>query len=347
MHICLVLFLSGLVSVYATTDDVWMQLVSAQIHEAELGHIREDSKDIPALADELGLKTLVTLVGKAGLVDALKGDGPFTVFGPTDKAFANLPKPFVAFLLKNVTLLSDILEYHVIPAKAESGDLTNDELVKTLMGKPVRINIYKKEKETVITASGRQVIKADQEASNGVIHVVGGVLFPPPGTASDVVAKCPAFSLLLKGLQAAGLVDTLASAGPFTVFAPSDKAVRKIPQKCLIALFKDKAKLTKVLTYHVAPGTYYSAGLSCGDKLKTVEGSDVQVHLGRKGVYVNRATVTYPDLTVTNGVIHVIDSVLFPRDDDVNDFCADVTNEHETIEEEEDELLSRLLNSLH
>lgn len=298
----------------SANDELWMNLMSANImgaltEEMETGP--REGKDIPTLANDLGLTTLVELVKKADLAGALSGAGPFTLFGPTNKAFQALPPKFVDFLLKNVTVLADILKYHVASGKALSTDLKNDQLVPSLQGKNIRINIYKN--GAVITASGRQVTLADQEASNGVIHEVGGVLFPPPGTVTYAVSKCPVFKTLLKAVKIAGLADLLDGEGPFTVFAPDDRAFAKIPSTCLDKLLSNKTLLTAVLKYHVVPGTFYSAGLSCGDKFKTANGQSVHITKIFGRVFVNWSKVTYPDGSVTNGVMHVINRVLLPK----------------------------------
>ncbi|XP_052780939.1 transforming growth factor-beta-induced protein ig-h3-like [Mya arenaria] len=315
--LCLFAFL-GVCGVLGN-DQIWVQLMSSQIEEAAGYDVLAADKNIPTLAGDLGLKTLVTLVKKANLVDTLSGPGPFTVFGPTDQAFAALPKKFVDFLMKNMTVLTAILEYHVASGKVLSSDLKNNMLVPSVQGKDIRINIYKDGK--VITASGRPVTLPDQEATNGVIHVVSGVLFPPAGTVVDVVSKCPVFKTLLKAVTIAGLADTLSGAGPFTVFAPSDKAFARIPKKCIDALLKNKTLLTSVLEYHVAPAVDYSAGLSCGDDVKTLNGASVKITKMFGHLRVNYARVVYADASVTNGVMHVIDRVLFPRE--MNDLCGD------------------------
>jgi uncharacterized surface protein with fasciclin (FAS1) repeats len=119
------------------------------------------------------------------------------------------------------------------------------------------------------------------------------------------------FKTLATALQAAGLVDTLKGAGPFTVFAPTDEAFAKIPKADLDALLKDKAKLTAVLTYHVVPGKVMAKDVKAG-KVKTVQGSELT--LGTTGgVTVDAAKVTQADVVASNGVIHVIDSVVLPK----------------------------------
>ncbi len=119
------------------------------------------------------------------------------------------------------------------------------------------------------------------------------------------------FKTLATALQAAGLVDTLKGAGPFTVFAPTDEAFAKIPKADLDALLKDKAKLTAVLTYHVVPGKVMAKDVKAG-KVKTVQGSELT--LGTTGgVTVDAAKVVQADVVASNGVIHVIDSVVLPK----------------------------------
>ena len=132
--------------------------------------------------------------------------------------------------------------------------------------------------------------------------------------AKDIVETAVAagnFKTLAAALQAAGLVDTLKGPGPFTVFAPTDAAFAKVPKADFDALLKDKAKLTAVLTYHVVPGTVMAKDVKAG-KVKTVQGSELTVAT-MGGVTVDGAKVTATDVVASNGVIHVIDSVVMPK----------------------------------
>ncbi|SDI73346.1 fasciclin domain-containing protein [Lutimaribacter saemankumensis] len=134
------------------------------------------SKDIVDTAVDAGsFTTLVAAVQAAGLVDTLKGDGPFTVFAPTDEAFAALPEGTVEDLLKpeNKDKLTAILTYHVVPGKVMSGDLSNNMMATTVQGGDVTIMT-----EGGVTVDGANVVTADIEASNGVIHVIDGVIMP-------------------------------------------------------------------------------------------------------------------------------------------------------------------------
>ena len=128
----------------------------------------------------------------------------------------------------------------------------------------------------------------------------------------DTAIAAGSFKTLAAALTAAGLVDTLKGAGPFTVFAPTDEAFAKIPKADLDALLKDKAKLTKVLTYHVVPGKVMAADVVKLKEAKTVEGQMLKIDAS-SGVKINGAKVVKADVGASNGVIHVIDSVLLPQ----------------------------------
>ena len=150
---------------------------------------------------------------------------------------------------------------------------------------------------------------------NKLIVIAASTLIATSASAKDIVdtaVSAGQFNTLATALQAAGLVDTLKGPGPFTVFAPTDEAFAKIPKADLDALLKDKAKLTAVLTYHVVPGKVMAKDVKAG-ALKSVEGSPITVAATGNKVMVDNATVTKTDISADNGVIHVIDSVIVPR----------------------------------
>jgi uncharacterized surface protein with fasciclin (FAS1) repeats len=127
----------------------------------------------------------------------------------------------------------------------------------------------------------------------------------------DTAVAAGQFKTLATALQAAGLVETLKGKGPFTVFAPTDEAFAKVPKADLDALLKDKARLTAVLTYHVVPGKVMAKDVKAG-KVKTVQGSELTVGT-TGGVTVDNAKVIKTDIGASNGVIHVIDTVVMPK----------------------------------
>ena len=130
----------------------------------------------------------------------------------------------------------------------------------------------------------------------------------------DTAVKAGSFNTLVAAVKAAGLVDTLKGAGPFTVFAPTDEAFAKLPDGTVDALLKDIPKLKKILTYHVVSGKVKASDFSLTLKsATTVEGSDVKIDTSNGSVKVNEATVSTPDVDADNGVIHIIDTVLIPE----------------------------------
>lgn len=148
-----------------------------------------------------------------------------------------------------------------------------------------------------------------------VALLASSVALAAPNAKADIVDTAIAagsFKTLAAALQAAGLVDTLKGKGPFTVFAPTDEAFAKLPPGTVEALLKDKAKLTKILTYHVVPGKVMAADVKTGS-VASVEGSMLSLRKDASGVTVDGAKVTAADIAATNGVIHVIDTVIIPN----------------------------------
>jgi len=162
---------------------------------------------------------------------------------------------------------------------------------------------------------------ADVQASNGVVHIIDEVLIPPgwkppthPKTIPEIAIETKDLYILVKALKAADLVDTLSGAGPFTVFAPTNEAFEKLGHEVLWSLFKpeNKAKLAEVLEYHVAAGKVLSSALKNDEKIPTLEKDSVTVTIDGKTVKINKATVTTADVEASNGVVHIIDTVLIP-----------------------------------
>merc|ERR1711892_1044508 len=279
------------------------------------------------IAEELtkaGATTLVDFVVKAGLAEILSGPGPFTVFAPDNDAFAKLPADLVATLTGDVELLKKVLLFHVASGNVMSKDISNDITVDSVEGSPLRANVYLKSKyyNGFVTVNGKRVKKADIVADNGVIHMVTDVISPfPTGNIAEVVTGDERFSTLLAAVGAAGLADTLATGGPFTVFAPTNDAFAKVPKDALDGLLADKEALTAVLLRHVLPGTLFYKGISWGTH-NTAGGAEedmiaTQVFkagaikvVSNVGGKRTGARVVDADIIATNGVIHAIDTVI-------------------------------------
>ena len=252
-------------------------------------------------------KTLASLLTKAGLVDTLSTGGPFTVFAPTDAAFAKVPKATLAALAKHPAQLKSVLLYHVVPGSVTAGDVVKLSSAKTLEGSSVLIKVNK----GGVFVNRAKVTTPDVMASNGVIHVINKVLIPP----KNIVATAKAagkFTTLTALLKKSGLAGTLAKNGPFTVFAPTDAAFAKVPKATLATLAKNKAKLRAVLLYHVVKGQVTAAQAAKLTSAKTLEGKSLKIRAKGAKLIVGGATVTKADVLASNGVIHAINKVLIP-----------------------------------
>jgi len=255
---------------------------------------------------------LATALTEADLIGALKGKGPFTVFAPTDEAFAKLPKGTVESLLKpeNRDQLINILTYHVIPGELDSGEVLGSKSLDMFNGRRVSIDA----KEGRIGSA--KIIKTDIECSNGVIHVIDEVILPKSDTILETASFAGAFTTLAAAIEATGLVDALNGEGPFTVFAPTDEAFAKLPAGTVENLLKPENldTLRSILLYHVVEGRVYSDQAIEAKNAETLQGSSLKITKTKRGVMINNATVNAADVDASNGVIHVIDTVIIPSE---------------------------------
>jgi transforming growth factor-beta-induced protein len=262
--------------------------------------------------------TLVAAVQAAGLVDTLNSDGPFTVFAPTDDAFAALPEGTVESLLEDPEgALTQILLYHVVAAAVPAADVVELDSAVTVQGEEISIEVVD---GSVILNGEVEVIITDIEASNGIIHVIDAVLLPPSLTAeelpsiADIAAGDENFSTLVAALDAAGLVEVLAGEGEFTVFAPTNDAFAALPEGTVEALLEDpEGDLTQILLYHVVDGIAMAEDVVALDSVTTIQGEAVSIEIVDGNVILNgEVQVIITDIEASNGVIHVIDGVLLP-----------------------------------
>ncbi len=255
-------------------------------------------------------ETLVAAVQAAGLVDTLQGEGPFTVFAPTDDAFSALPEGTVAGLLDDIPALNDILLYHVVAGDVRAADVVALDSAVTVQGESVSISVD----GDSVRINDSLVVIADIVASNGVIHVIDAVLLPPEpvGSIVDIALADDRFETLVAALQAADLVGTLQGEGPFTVFAPTDDAFDALPEGTVEALLEDIPTLTAILLYHVVAGDVRAADVVALESAVTVQGEPVSISVEGDNVRINDALVVITDIAASNGVIHVIDAVLLP-----------------------------------
>ncbi|MGL4611657.1 MAG: fasciclin domain-containing protein [Trueperaceae bacterium] len=292
----------------------------------------ETIADVAVATDDLSI--LVEALTQANLVETLEGEGPFTVFAPTNAAFEALLEELQ--VTKEALLaredLADILTYHVVSGQA----LKADAVIASAPGSVATVQgdnlSYAVEGESVVLtdARGRKatVTSTDIEASNGVIHLMDNVVLPaeevvePTNTIVDVALANPDFSILVEALTAANLVDALKAEGPFTVFAPTNAAFEatltalEITKEELLA----REDLADILTYHVVSGKILSTDVTEPGTVATLHTGELSYSLDDMGMVVltggqdTTAMVTQADIAADNGVIHAIDSVLLPTD---------------------------------
>ena len=301
--------------------------------------------NIPATAVSTGEHTsLVAALAHANLVGVLSGDGPYTVFAPTDSAFEEMGLNLSDFDTdeENATLAM-ILSYHVTMGSVMSSDLSDGMEVNTLIQEPITVNFYGE--DTVVLNGDATVTSANVETSNGIIHIIDKVLMPPSLTTvtppvgeicydmdthtvdlSKTEETCdemwvPSVDIpttaaattnhtsLVAALEKANLTTALKGEGPFTVFAPSDAAFTAAG----ISLDDfDADTLANILTYHVVSGKVMSTDLSNGMRATALNGGILAFSISEGNVSVNGAKVVLADVPVSNGVIHVIDKVMIP-----------------------------------
>lgn len=285
----------------------------------------DSQKNIVELAQgNSNLSTLVSAVQRAGLVDALSGDGPLTVFAPTNEAFNDLLSGLGFSRLEDVPVdvLKNILLNHVVSGKVKSSDLSTG-YIKSLLtfgASTSNVSLYVNTSAGV-KVNGSTVTTADVEASNGIVHIIDKVIVPP--TVVDQALNNPDFSTLVAALTRSDLgvdyVGILSGDGPFTVFAPTNDAFAALLTELgaggLDAI--PAATLNSVLQYHVVSGAnILSTQLADEQTVTTLQGGTFKIDLtgGAKIVDAKGRTsnIIATDVQGTNGVVHAIDKVILP-----------------------------------
>ncbi len=286
---------------------------------------QEDAGDIVDVASDAGVfQTLLTAVGVAGLEDTLRGEGPFTVFAPTDEAFAALPADTLNALLEDVDALTAVLLYHVVAGAAvPASEVVGLTEVTTANGLILPVDT-----SDGVKIGTANVVQTDIMASNGIIHVIDSVLLPPADEMDivDTAVAAGRFNTLAAALGAAGLVDALRGDGPFTVFAPNDEAFAKLPEGTIEALLADPETLAQILLYHVVPGALEATDVLSRNQLKTLNGARAAISSGSSGAFIDDARIIATDIFTSNGVIHEIDAVILPTELQGSTYEVTITN---------------------
>ena len=256
---------------------------------------------------------LVEALTKADLVNVLNGTGNFTVFAPTNAAFTALFNELGISGIDALTkeTLTPILLYHVLGTEAKSSMITTGyyNTLSPAQGSTLSLKVdvssgVKLNKTTSVTA-------ADVDVKNGVIHVIDRVLLPP--TVVDLALSNDSFSILVQAVVKANLVSALSASGPFTIFAPTNSAFEALFSTLGISGIADLTaeQLTPILTYHVVSGNVLSTQLQAGN-VETLNGGSISVSLSPAPTINGSSAIVATDVQGSNGVIHVINSVLLP-----------------------------------
>jgi len=272
------------------------------------------------------LRMLVAALQAGGLVETLSGPGPFTVFAPIDQGFFALGDDVLDFVLNphNKAMLDNVLTYHAVSGAVTSNQIKDGEQIPTLDNK---LTVTAHVNGGGVTINNAKVLKANIMASNGVIHIVDSVLVPsnfvyPKNDIVQTAVATSILSTLVTAVKAANLVDALSYPhGPFTVFAPTNDAFNALPAGVLQYLLAHPQELAQVLLYHVvdARGDYgegriYSEEIRNFEEVFTLNGQSLVFVINGGKVLVNgNASVVAANVDCSNGVVHVIDSVLLPN----------------------------------
>jgi len=280
------------------------------------------TKNVVELAQATStLSTLVTAVTAAQLAATLQSTGPFTVFAPTDAAFAKLDEGVLDILIANPDLLAEVLKYHVVSGKNLAADLTSGSVQTLLTGKSINVTVS----GGMVTLNGTATVTtANVDATNGVVHIIDEVLLPegfelPKKSIVEIASETPSLSILVEALTMfPSLVTALSGDGSYTVFAPTNDAFVALlgvtGQTGLSNI--PESVIERLLKYHVIAGaSLMSTDLSDGQMAATLLGDNdkVTVDIISSSVKINGANVTVANVEASNGVVHIVDAVLVPE----------------------------------
>lgn len=262
---------------------------------------------LAAVAKSADLTTLLSLVEVSGL--QLPADGRVTIFAPTNKAFAAIPADKVKFLTSEDgrATLRGVLKHHILPMAIDSGSLLQRRGVLALSGQNLPID------GEGLTIAGASLLKADVPFDRGIVYVIDRVMMPETRSIAEIVSQDPRLATLLKAVTAAGLATQLGSenGGPWTVLAPSNDAFAALGEETIKALMADPLQLANILSAHVIPSRIRRSDMIAQRSARTLLGRDaVSFSLVDGRVTVAGASIITGDIEASNGVIHIIDSVI-------------------------------------
>lgn len=274
------------------------------------GRKLRSADDLVGVAQGAGLKTLLALVDAAGL--SLPEGEKFTIFAPTDGAFAKLPAEKVKFLTspEGKATLATILKHHIVAGSLDSSEVLARRSLKSLANQVLPVDA------DAMSVAGSKVVASDVSFNAGIVHVIDAVMVPELKSIAEVIGTRPELSTLRKAVEAAGIGSQLAAEnpGPWTLLAPTDDAFAALPAGALDGLIKNPDSLIAVLTAHVIPSGVRKTEMPALGAARTLGGATtVKFAIQNGAVTASEARIVDSDIQAVNGVIHTIDRVLLPE----------------------------------
>ncbi|XP_026075536.1 periostin-like isoform X2 [Carassius auratus] len=246
------------------------------------------------------------MVSQLGLSAAMQSETEYTILAPLNGAFSE------EVMSMDERLLKIILENHIVKLRISLSDLYNGQQLETLGGKLLRVFIYR----TAVCIENACMVRGSREGSNGILHLMRSLIQPPETTIYEQLLKDGHFKIFLSLMESAGLTDLLKQEGLYTLFAPIDAAFETLTEKDIALLKSDINTLRTILLYHFSNGVFINGGLEGGvtNLLKTIQGNSLQVLSVNNSIHVNSVEVPDFDLMASNGVVHVVKTILYPQD---------------------------------
>ncbi|XP_056103689.1 periostin isoform X4 [Rhinichthys klamathensis goyatoka] len=246
------------------------------------------------------------MVSELGLSAALQPETEYTLLAPLNGAFSD------EVMSMDQRLLKIILENHILRFKVSLNELYNGQMLETLGGKWLRVFIYR----TAVCIENACMVRGSREGSNGVLHLMRSLIQPPQATIYELLLNDGRFKIFLSLMESAGLTDLLKQEGSYTLFAPIDASFGTLTEEDITLLKSDMNALRAILLYHFSNGVFINGGLEGGvtNLLKTIQGNNLQVQSVNNSIHVNSVEVPDFDLMASNGVVHVVKTMLYPQD---------------------------------
>ncbi|XP_026531274.1 periostin isoform X4 [Notechis scutatus] len=275
------------------------------IHLIDQVLIPDSAKQVMELAGP-HQATFKDLVAQLGLAASLRPEEEYTLLAPLNRAFSD------DTLNMDQRILKLMLQNHILKVKVGLNDLYNGQFLETLGGKKLRVFIYR----TAVCIENSCMIRGSKEGRNGFIHIFRQIIKPAERTLHEVLRSDKRFSTFLSLLEAAGLEEVLSQPGDWTFFIPTNEAFKGLTEQEKEILIRDQNALRNILLYHLIQGVFIASGIEPGvtSILKTIQGGKLYLKMINDTLLVNELKSTESDLMATNGVIHVIDKLLYPAD---------------------------------